>query len=81
NRFGPRVVMFFRDTSGNPTHRLLADDERAGVRAIYASGGGGGGGGCAVVRPGGRSDLLIVAAALAWLALRAARRRPARGSR
>jgi hypothetical protein len=60
NRFGPQVVMYFSDTSGNTTHRTLTSDDRSGVRAIYpepavlgagtmtancTSGGGGGGGG------------------------------------
>ncbi|HSD09570.1 MAG TPA: matrixin family metalloprotease [Candidatus Binatia bacterium] len=60
NRFGPQVVMFFSDTSGNATRRTLSSDDRRGVLAAYpepaslgagtttadcASGGGGGGGG------------------------------------
>jgi hypothetical protein len=61
NDFGPQVVMFFSDTSGNTTHRALSADDRSGVRAIYparatlgtgtsteclqSSGGDGGGGG------------------------------------
>ena len=35
NRFGPDVVMFFSDTSGDTTHRTLSSDDRSGVRAIY----------------------------------------------
>jgi Matrixin len=60
NRFGPEVVMYFSDMSGNTTHRNLTSDDRNGVLAIYpepailgagtttancTSGGGGGGGG------------------------------------
>jgi hypothetical protein len=60
NSFGPQVVMYFSDTSGNTTHRTLTSDDRNGVLAIYpepailgagtttancTSGGGGGGGG------------------------------------
>jgi hypothetical protein len=61
NDFGPQVVMFFSDTSGNTMHRTLSSDDRSGVRAIYparatlgigtsteclqSSGGGSGGGG------------------------------------
>jgi hypothetical protein len=60
NRFGPAVVMFFSDTSGDTTHRSLTADDQSGVVSIYpsravsgvgtntdclgASGGGGGGG-------------------------------------
>jgi len=35
NRFGPDVVMFFSDTSGDTGHRALSSDDRSGVRAIY----------------------------------------------
>lgn len=76
NRFGPQVVMFFSDTSGNTTHRHLTSDDRAGVRAIYANGsagGGGGGGGCAVAPGDSRESLVPVALLLAVLGLR---RRP-----
>jgi hypothetical protein len=61
NRFGPDVVMFFSDTSGDTTHRILSSDDRAGVLSAYpeparlgagttiancvVSSGGGGGGG------------------------------------
>ena len=61
NRFGPDVVMFFSDTTGNTTHRTLTSDDRSGVLAAYpepaslgagtttagctGSGGGGGDGG------------------------------------
>ena len=59
NRFGPAVVMFFSDTSGDTVHRSLTSDDQSGVLSIYpsravtgvgtntdclgASGGGGGG--------------------------------------
>ena len=61
NDFGPDVVMFFSDSSGDTTHRALTSDDRSGIRAIYpapatlgvgtstqcaqVSGTGGGGGG------------------------------------
>ena len=76
NRFGPQVVMFFSDTSGNTTHRTLTSDDRDGVRAIYAAGSGsgggsssgGGGGGCSIA-PGSSGDqvlpvLLLISALL-----------------
>jgi hypothetical protein len=82
NRFGPQVVMFFEDTSGDTTHRSLTSDDQSGVRAIYPTGsssasntnagsnGGGGGGGCSATSTHGRMDILPVAVALAWLSLR-----------
>jgi hypothetical protein len=76
NRFGPGVVMFFSDTFGNTSHRNLSDDDRAGVRAIYASGSGGGGGGggkdslgCAIGETKGSGDLASLALVLAAFGL------------
>lgn len=70
NRFGPAVVMYFSDTTGNATHRNLTSDDRAGVRAIYpvpadespgdGDGGGGGGGGCAVAERATADRALVV---------------------
>jgi matrixin len=91
NRFGPQVVMYFSDTSGNTTHRTLTSDDRSGVLAIYpepailgdgtttanctSGGGGGGGGGCALSPSRRPTDLWPVAAVLASLAARQWRRR------
>jgi len=70
NTLGPQVVMFFSDTTGDSTRRMLTGDDVAGVRAIYSGDpeGGGGGGGCALVPSRGGGDLWPVAAVLALLA-------------
>lgn len=73
NTKGFDVVMYFNDTTGNTAHRLLSQDDRDGVRAIYGGGGAGGGGGCAVGRTGDTADLTLVAAILALVALRRGR--------
>ena len=84
NRFGPAVVMYFSDTSGNASHRNLTSDDRAGVRAIYPvpagespDGGGGGGGGCEVAeRPSAdRALLFAIVAGLGWAATHRGRKR------
>lgn len=85
NRFGSDVVMFFRDSVGNTTHRTLTSDDRAGVRTIYPlgsdggsdgdGGGGGGGGGCSAGTGAGSADAAITLGLAALLALR---RKPAR---
>jgi matrixin len=80
NRFGPQVVMYFSDTSGNTTHRTLTSDDRSGVLAIYpepailgdgtttanctSGGGGGGGGGGCALSPSRRPTDLWPVAAV-----------------
>jgi len=95
NRFGPSVVMYFSDTSGNTTHRRLASDDRSGVRAIYptvvgltdgGSGGGdgGGGGGCRLdpaATPLAAWPVALVLAALAISRARAGRPACSRAAR
>jgi hypothetical protein len=73
NRFGPGVVMYFSDTTGNTSHRSLSTDDRSGVRAIYPTGGGDGDGdgsgdgdgdgdgiGCAAAEGSGGADRAAV---------------------
>lgn len=85
NRFGPAVVMYFSDTTGNATHRNLTSDDRTGVRAIYpgpadespGDDGGGGGGGCTVAERA-TADRGLVVALVAALAIASAVRRRSR---
>jgi len=75
NRFGPQVVMFFEDTTGDTTHRALTGDDQSGARTIYpssggGSGSGGGGGGCLLGPSPGANDVWPVAALFAWLVAR-----------
>ena len=86
NRFGPTVVMFFSDTSGNTTHRSLTSDDRSGVRAVYPEaigltdddddddGGGNDDGGCRLEPATPASASLPVLLLLGWLALRKRRK-------
>jgi hypothetical protein len=69
NRFGPAVVMYFSDTTGNTSHRNLSGDDRSGVRTIYPTGGGDGdddgdddgdGGGCVAAGSAGGADRAAV---------------------
>ena len=86
NRFGPGVVMYFSDTTGNTSHRSLSNDDRSGVRAIYPAGSGDGdgnggedgdgdgdGGGCVAAEGSGGTDRAAVLVLLLGLlvALRA----------
>jgi hypothetical protein len=82
NTLGRQVVMYFSDTTGDSTRRMLTTDDTDGVREIYSGGsggdgGGGGGGGCALVPSRGRGDLWPVAAVLLLLAARRRRKRSA----
>lgn len=95
NRFGPNVVMYFSDTSGNTTHRRLTADDRSGIQAIYpltvgltdgggGDSGGGGGGGCRLdpsASPLAAWPVVVVLAALALSRARAVRRACSRAAR